>query len=151
MNTQSDKRSRRHAAMVAALALTLTLAACGGMDTEEPKGGVTLPDAPTALMPGVDRIEPLIPVHRDLEPRSTAAEALEVEISIPTLGCGPYARPCDAAAGFTCVNGFCVCKPGLLRCADGCVDLNNDPDNCGGCRRACKSNQCINGTCGGGR
>lgn len=45
---------------------------------------------------------------------------------------------CDS--GMTCSDSTRTC------CYEGCVDLQNDPNNCGACRSYCNGN-CINGTC----
>ncbi len=43
----------------------------------------------------------------------------------------------DAGAGDACVGSACPCPSGLDRCDGGCVDLANDPINCGSCGGGC--------------
>jgi hypothetical protein len=60
-------------------------------------------------------------------------------------GLGLWATACgkDAVVGGSCKNG-------LTECALKCVDLEQDPANCGACDRRCASGQtCSAGTCGG--
>jgi hypothetical protein len=40
-----------------------------------------------------------------------------------------------------------VCMAPLTACIDRCVDLSNDPDNCGFCGNPCSSGLCIAGVC----
>lgn len=41
------------------------------------------------------------------------------------------------------------CPSGSVDCGNGCVNTNNDPENCGSCGRACApSEQCHGGVCG---
>jgi hypothetical protein len=49
------------------------------------------------------------------------------------------------APGLAGTNGIC-CPPGQTGCGIDCVDMNSDPDNCGGCGRECPSGY----TCGEG-
>ncbi|HEY5960590.1 MAG TPA: hypothetical protein VIV60_28750 [Polyangiaceae bacterium] len=43
------------------------------------------------------------------------------------------------------------CAKGLTNCANHCVDLNSDRDNCGSCGKQCSAGvECIKGHCGGG-
>lgn len=51
------------------------------------------------------------------------------------LAAGPLG--CDAV----------VCDPPLVNCGGSCVDLNNDPQNCGSCGFPCPSGICIGGVC----
>ena len=46
-----------------------------------------------------------------------------------------------------CVDGACVCRPGLSACADGCFDLESDPARCGACDEACDGIPCGDGLC----
>ncbi len=50
----------------------------------------------------------------------------------------------------------CVCDDGMTFCGDSCRRLQDDPENCGGCRRRCPGLEaahfaptCTNGSCGG--
>lgn len=36
-----------------------------------------------------------------------------------------------------CNNGKCICEPDKTRCGTNCVDLENDPANCGACDNQC--------------
>jgi hypothetical protein len=43
---------------------------------------------------------------------------------------------------------MCKARYGLDTCADGCVNLSTDPDNCGSCGHWCRSGErCLNGRC----
>jgi hypothetical protein len=77
--------------------------------------------------------------------------------------CAGACRTCSAASmwqcravdggtcgmGNVCRNGSCVapCPGNQTVCGQTCVNLNNDPANCGECRRACASGRCMQGTC----
>ena len=66
---------------------------------------------------------------------------------IPTIACETGA---DCPSGFYCYDGECVpeCPPGTTACAGSCVDLSNDPNNCGSCNIICPPGQtCFNGEC----
>src|SRR5688572_10305050 len=39
------------------------------------------------------------------------------------------------------------CAPGRTACGEMCLDLNNDPANCGGCGQVCGSGFCQAGIC----
>jgi hypothetical protein len=63
-----------------------------------------------------------------------------VETSIDVLHCGNCATSC--APGVACVGGNCVpgaCTAPLTSCFGGaaCIDVRNDPANCGACGSAC--------------
>lgn len=54
----------------------------------------------------------------------------------------------DCTDSRMCTGGLCSCKPGLATCFTQCVDVRNDPWNCGSCGHVCwKYEQCIDGTC----
>lgn len=59
--------------------------------------------------------------------------------------CGACGTVC--AAGELCIEGGCVCRPGLTRCAGACVDTESDPEHCGGCAVSCNGKACLEGTC----
>jgi hypothetical protein len=47
-----------------------------------------------------------------------------------------------------CVDGACVCDGGFELCADGCIDPQTDPDNCGACGNECPATaECVAGAC----
>jgi len=50
-----------------------------------------------------------------------------------------------------CSTGTCdSCGPGLTACSDACVDLQNDPLNCGKCGHECGfGSRCVRGACNG--
>jgi hypothetical protein len=69
--------------------------------------------------------------------------------------CGACGRRCNGV-GFLCVNGECVCEPGLHRCPDRpqsgdrpfCVDTRIDRYNCGSCGVRCRAcGYCVAGGC----
>jgi hypothetical protein len=74
----------------------------------------------------------------------------------PLVACDP---PCPSTDG--CFQGLCVgpvCQDSVfcaaldgrlgLCCPDGsCIDLANDPDNCGGCGVHCNGQACVQGAC----
>jgi hypothetical protein len=47
----------------------------------------------------------------------------------------------------TCEAGACVCRPGLTRCGDACVDLRSDPEHCSDCDDSCNGGVCQSSTC----
>ena len=59
-------------------------------------------------------------------------------------GSGDAALDPDADGGG---GGGCVAP--LVYCGNACVDLDNDPMNCGSCGKVCPSNSCANGMCQG--
>lgn len=52
--------------------------------------------------------------------------------------CDPLTEVCDGDA--------CLCRPGMIRCGDRCVDPQLDPAHCGGCDIPCEV--CRAGACG---
>ena len=59
---------------------------------------------------------------------------------------------CDMACGpMGCALGICrdSCLPPLVRCGPLCLNVQTDPDNCGGCGRVCESGICVDGMCSG--
>jgi hypothetical protein len=82
--------------------------------------------------------------------------------------CTTFTTPCndprgncnDVCRGRRCVSDFywtCTCAakgdrachPAFTCCGtpDGCVNLNNDPKNCGSCGNNCGAGVCANGAC----
>jgi hypothetical protein len=55
----------------------------------------------------------------------------------------------DCGEGRVSIDGRCVCPNGLTECQIqfACVDLQNDPNNCGSCFADCASGQCSGGVC----
>jgi hypothetical protein len=66
-------------------------------------------------------------------------------------GCGGSCGTCES--GWFCQNGACVsiCDQGLTSCGDACVNLQDDPANCGACGTICHVAHalahCEGGTC----
>lgn len=65
---------------------------------------------------------------------------------------GPCCGTECCTASQTCINGACrsvACGNGLSRCGGACVNLSNDPSNCGSCNDACPASSpiCTNGVC----
>src|SRR6185437_1160682 len=67
--------------------------------------------------------------------------------------CGTCGHSCNGDQ--QCVNGGCICRPGLTSCNGFCVDLQRDGDNCGSCGNGCNVNanercalgKCVQGLC----
>ena len=62
--------------------------------------------------------------------------------------CDPTSQACVAPAAGS--PGVCTCLGTLASCGaagGGCVDLNSDPANCGGCGQLCASGSCAGGVC----
>lgn len=60
----------------------------------------------------------------------------------------PYPKSCCKGTE-RCTDGVCKsCPPGFTGCGGSCVDLSNDPLNCGACGVTCKTGTCCVGTCG---
>ncbi|MBN4050439.1 hypothetical protein JYT28_01690, partial [Desulfobulbus sp. AH-315-M07] len=54
---------------------------------------------------------------------------------------------CQGGMVTATVDGL-ACVGGTTTCSDICVNLNNDPENCGGCGNACEpGDPCIDGVC----
>jgi hypothetical protein len=93
---------------------------------------------------------------------------------VALCGCFDSIVDSPCAAGYQLVGGQCVsrveppdggddappgggdggdagplCELPLVACADECVDLSSDPDNCGACGRVCASGICSAGSCVG--
>ncbi|HEY3352476.1 MAG TPA: hypothetical protein VGQ83_04455 [Polyangia bacterium] len=66
-----------------------------------------------------------------------------------TNHCGLSCRACTVSGTGTvgCVDGQCeiTCGTGFTKCGLNCVDLDNDPNNCGGCTHKCPSGQVCRG------
>jgi hypothetical protein len=68
---------------------------------------------------------------------------------IVVLGAGALSLAEQACSNDNAVVGG-ECAPGLTECALRCVDLANDPNNCGACGNVCPPNvSCVGGVCGG--
>jgi hypothetical protein len=69
------------------------------------------------------------------------------------LHCGPSCLACPVPAAHgtaSCVANQCQidCEGGFVECPGACVDINNDPDNCGTCGRRCSGSQvCLSSNC----
>jgi hypothetical protein len=73
------------------------------------------------------------------------------------MHCGPSCLSCPAPAngravcvpGGASVGGTCgvVCDSGYTNCSGSCVDLRNDPNNCGHCGTRCSTRLCVAGLC----
>ncbi len=77
---------------------------------------------------------------------------LGIALTSLLAGCSGGSRrasPGDAMVGFdTGTDGGGTCPTGQADCDGGCVDLQYDPANCGGCGVACGSDEwCIDGAC----
>jgi len=48
-----------------------------------------------------------------------------------------------------CASGSCECVPGVMRCGGACIDVTNDPRNCGACGSSCGEGgtSCLAGIC----
>ena len=82
-----------------------------------------------------------------------------------TNGCRPHCGPClpdstsPTGCTKTCFTAACedvdisctgcqiTCPSGLSQCGRRCVNLSNDPANCGTCFHSCLSGTCTNGSC----
>lgn len=58
--------------------------------------------------------------------------------------CGPTHASCGSLE--VCVSGACVCRPPYTDVGGRCIDLNTDPNHCGGVGVTCQGN-CAGGTC----
>jgi hypothetical protein len=74
---------------------------------------------------------------------------LQIDVKTDPNNCGLLDTRCRTAVGETCVNGVCVCEnASFTQCADGCVNIKWDVNNCGACGVTCRVGEsCINGTC----
>jgi CXCXC repeat len=62
---------------------------------------------------------------------------------------GPENVACDPPKEFDLDFCLCLCPSGLTNCADKCVDINTDKNNCGNCGNTCSGAQtCQGGQCG---
>lgn len=71
-----------------------------------------------------------------------ASDGCETNIATDTNNCGACGRKCKAGEECREEQGVIDCRPtcaasGRVQCSVGCVDLLNDPDNCGGCNLYC--------------
>lgn len=103
-----------------------------------------------------------------VEPMPCALDACDdacVDTQTDPANCGMCGRWCDSSAACIagacvvtcsescdsdaelCIDGTCVCRAGLDRCDDDCVDLGSDDDHCGMCGRECQDMLCSAGEC----
>jgi hypothetical protein len=59
----------------------------------------------------------------------------DADCPLPNYGC------------FDPPDGECACLPGFVLCGEDCVDIRNDPLNCGACGNVCDPAQCGTGRC----
>ena len=65
--------------------------------------------------------------------------------------CGTNGAACQVCSGGkTCQGGACACPTGQAFCNGTCIDVEDDPENCGTCGRVCDITApfCSNGGCG---
>jgi hypothetical protein len=87
----------------------------------------------------------------EADPQNCGACGVECEQG-QACGQGNCTNACEETeqcAEFTqlCVDGACLCKPGLSRCGDACVDLQSNPAHCGECGADCGEEACGAGAC----
>jgi formylglycine-generating enzyme required for sulfatase activity len=100
----------------------------------------------------------------DSDKRTNGCEYAVANFATDLSNCGACAAACSTTHVLSaqCQGGTCTgqCAPGWADCdgdlrSNGCeVDLQNDPDNCGGCGVACSTNHvaavsCSSGVCDG--
>jgi Cys-rich repeat protein len=88
------------------------------------------------------------------------ANGCEATLTTDKNNCGMCGKVCPNPPNGTaaCANSACGlggCNAGFLNCnmnpADGCeINLNTDPNNCGGCAKVCSNANMASRTCGGG-
>ena len=104
--------------------------------------------------------------YRSVSGSSAGVPGFSPEAQIYPAVCSPYCGPClpddSSSTGCTktCRTTACedfdlpcrgckiTCSPGFSLCGTKCVDLSNDPANCGTCGLVCANGFCANGVCG---
>jgi hypothetical protein len=76
-------------------------------------------------------------------------DGCEIDLRSDLNHCGACGQTCPAGA--TCSNGACLCPSGSLPCEGQCVNVTENPLNCGACGVSCSgphsSQVCQNGSC----
>jgi hypothetical protein len=77
-----------------------------------------------------------------LGPEAAAAKCVD-------LGkvCKKRGKTLRCCGGAKCKGGRCKCTNGKRVCGTKCVNLLNDPANCGQCGLSCASGKCLHGAC----
>lgn len=71
----------------------------------------------------------------------SAGESCELGVCVDA--CAPACDPIVEQ----CVGGECACRDEFTGCGGECVDLDSDPQNCGGCSASCDAEVCLAGEC----
>jgi hypothetical protein len=64
-------------------------------------------------------------------------------------GVGTATGGASTGGSASSVGGGMMCRPPLVQCPDGCVNLQMDVSNCGACDNFCLSEICVEGACVG--
>ncbi len=78
-----------------------------------------------------------------------------VDLRTDLFNCGECGFECDRVRSNICSDRRCGCEgysanpcgEGFGCCADGCKDLQNDPESCGECGHSCGGLDCVAGQC----